>query len=120
MSTNRPSAKPKIGAGDRAGDEAGERHQQRRQVGGDAEDRDLRDGAELEDPAEQAEQHQPDHGRRRDRHLASLQVGVGLGQDLDDVQALQVGGGLDVDALVEVAVAEVDPRAPCRSGSRRG
>ena len=34
--------------------------------------------------------------------------------------AQQVGGGLDVDAPVELAVAEVDPRRPCRSGSPAG
>ena len=36
------------------------------------------------------------------------QVRVGLGEDLDHVHAGQVGGGLDVDAAIELAVAEVD------------
>ena len=32
----------------------------------------------------------------------------------------EVGGGLDVDAPVELAVAEVDPVDACRSGSPAG
>ena len=64
-------AEAEHGAGHRAGDEAGEGDHQRRQVGRDAEDRHLRDDAELEEAAEQAEQRQPDHGGGGDRHLAS-------------------------------------------------
>ena len=43
-----------------------------------------------------------------DRHPVVLEVGVRVGQDLHEVGALEVGGGLDVDPPVEVAVADVD------------
>ena len=39
-----------------------------------------------------------------------VQVGVRLGQDLDHVHALEVGGGRDLHAAVQLAVAEVDVR----------
>ena len=89
--------------------------------GGHAEDRQLRDRGQLQDPADQADQGEPDDGARLVIVIAvASEVGVRLGQHLDHVEPEQVGGGLDVDAAVEVAVAEVDPATRCRSGSPAG
>src|SRR3954469_3793673 len=72
-------AEAEDGARDGAGEEAGRGHHQRREVGRHAEDRDLRDGAELDDPAEQADQREAGHGGRGDRHLmAACRLAWGL------------------------------------------
>ena len=110
MSTNRPRPKPNIAPGDRAAQQADGGDEQRREVGRDAEDRDLRHRRELEDPADQAEQREAGDGGARSRSrrrgaVEARQVGGGLGQHLDDVEAAQVGGRLDVDRAVELALA---------------
>ena len=115
-------AEAEDGARDRAGDEAGGGHEQRREVGRDAEDGHLGDGAELRgSPPSRPISARRTTERGGDRHASlAAQVGVGLGQHLHHVHALQVGRRLDVDAAVELAVAEVDPRDACRSGSPAG
>ena len=78
---------------------------------------------ELQDPADQREQREPHVCARRRGHLHRRpQVGLRLREDLDHVEAAQVGGGRDVDAAVERALAVLDParplpiRIPCGNG----
>src|SRR3954464_6909557 len=61
-------AEAEQGAGDRPGQEARGGHEQRRQVRGDAEHRDLRDGAELDDAAQQPDQREAGDGGGGDGH----------------------------------------------------
>src|SRR4051812_7512018 len=74
-----PQAEAERGAGDRAGEEARRGHQQRREVGGHAEHRGLRDRAELDDPAEQPDQRQAgDRGGGDDHRTAAWRLAWGL------------------------------------------
>ena len=81
-------------AGDRAAEQADRADQQRRQVGGDAEDRHLRDGGELQDAADQSDGDEAGDGGGRPAHGVpggGAQVRGRLGEDLDEVDAAQVG-----------------------------
>ena len=88
-------AEAEHGAGDRAGDEAGRGDEQRREVGRDAEDGDLRDGAELR-RCRRAGRAAP--GATMDAGVivtaSALEVGVRLGQHLDDVDARRSAAGV--------------------------
>ena len=118
---NSPRPKPKHGAGHRAAEEADGGHEQRREVGGHAEERHLRDRGELQDPADQPEQRRAARRRRPGQASRTCpEVGLRLGEDLDEVEAAQVGGGRDVDAAVERALAVLDAADRCRSGSPAG
>ena len=85
------------------------------------------DRGHLEDHREQQQQPDADEGqgaritaRAVSGSAAACSLARPAGEHLDDVEAAQVGEGLDVHALVLLELVEVDLASPCRSGSRAG
>ena len=108
MSTNSPMPKPDDRADHRAGQQPDRHHHQRREVGADAEDRDLRDRRLLDARRSRSRQQRRAGARGVDDSLtarcARWVPGVGSGQDLDGVEVAQVSRRRDLTCVVEQVV----------------